>query len=164
VDKTLLVDSMGRYLTQSLFLELGYNEDAVYSLKDQDHFHNGKVYYSIKRIYLSMEDPTEYQFAHAAFCGWKHWQKICDNKAIRKHVDEWRAELEYKLRSQGIQQMIQQGRTGSFQAAKWLSDRGWDTRAAGRPSKEEIQREKEFNARASDEYGADVVRLLKKSG
>lgn len=155
-----MMDTMGRYLTQSLFLELGYNEDAIFTLKENDHFHNDKVYYSIKRLYLELEDPTEYQFANAVLCGWKHWQKLCDNKAIRRHIDEWRSELEYKLRAQGVQQMIAQGRTGSFQAAKWLADRGWDTRAAGRPSKEEIQREKEFNARASDEFSADVVRLL----
>jgi hypothetical protein len=161
VDKSLMLDSMGRYLTQSLFLEFAYNEDAIYSLKEQDHFHNGRVYYSIKRIYLEMADPTEYEFANAAFSGWKHWQKICDNKAIRKHIDEWRSELEYKLRCSGIKALIAQGTTGNFQAAKWLADRGWDTRGAGRPSKEEVQREKEFQSRAQDEFSGDVLRLLK---
>jgi hypothetical protein len=153
---------MGRYITQSLFLELGYNEDAIYTLKDQDHFHNGKLYISAKKLYLEMEDPTEYKFAITYFCGWKHWQKMSENKAIRKHIEEWREELEYKLRSEGVKAMIVQARTGSFQASKWLNDRGWEKRAAGRPSEAEIEREKEFQTRAKDEYGADVLRLMKK--
>lgn len=157
-----MTDSMGRYLTQSLFLEFAYNEDAIYSLKEQDHFHNGRVYYSIKRIYLEMADPTEYEFASAAFAGWKHWQKICDNKAIRKHIDEWRSELEYKLRCAGVKALIVQGSSGNFQAAKWLADRGWESRGAGRPSKEEVDREKAFQSRAGDEFSADVVRLMKR--
>jgi hypothetical protein len=161
-DKSKMVDSMGRYITQSLFLEVGYNEDAIYTFKDHDHFHNGKLYPSAKRLYLEMEDPTEYQFAKTYFVGWKHWLKMCENKVIRKNVDEWREELEYKLRSEGVKAMIVQARTGSFQASKWLNDRGWEKRAAGRPSESEIEREKEFQTRAKDEYGADVLRLMKK--
>lgn len=159
-----MLDGMGRYKTQSLFLEIGYDSDALFTFKDQDHTYEGKIYVSMKRLFLEMEDPTEYQFANTVLLGWKHWQKLTANKLIKQHVDEWRSELEYKLRAQGVQAMIHQGRTGSFQAAKWLADRGWDTRAAGRPSKEEIQREKEFQSRVTDEYGADVIRLLKNSG
>lgn len=159
-----MLDGMGRYKTQSLFLEFGYDADALFTLKDQDHIYEGKLYVSMKRLYLEMEDPTEYQFANTVLVNWKHWQKMTANKMIRQHVDEWRSELEYKLRAQGVQAMIQQGRTGSYQAAKWLADRGWDVRPAGRPSKEEIQREKEFQSRVTDEYGADVIRLLKNSG
>jgi hypothetical protein len=156
-----MLDGQSRYLTQSLFLELGYNDAALFTLKDDDYVYNGKYMLSAKRLYLLMEDPTEYDYANTVFCGWKHWQKICDNKAIRRSIDEWRSELEYKLRAKGIKSMIQEGQKGSFQAAKWLADRGWDQRGAGRPSKQEVQREKEFQARASDEYGADVLRLLK---
>lgn len=156
-----MLDSQGRYLTQSLFLELGYNETAIYTLKDHDHIYNGQVYPSAKKLFLEMQDPTEYRFAGTYFCGWKHWQKICANRAIKTHIDEWRLELEYKLRAEAIQQMIVQARTGSYQASKWLTDRGWDVRKAGRPSKDELDREKEIQNRANDEYGADVLRLMK---
>ena len=38
VDKTKLKDSMGRPMTQALFLEIGYETDkAVFTLKDEDH-------------------------------------------------------------------------------------------------------------------------------
>jgi hypothetical protein len=160
-EKSKMVDSVGRYLTQSLFLELGYNEDAIYTLKDNDHFHNGRLYISAKRLYLSMEDPTEYQFANVYFCGWKHWLKMTENKAIRRNIDEWREELELKLRAKGVKAMIQQAHTGSFQASKWLTDRGWEKRGAGRPSKDEVDAEKEYQTRDKETYGADVLRMLK---
>lgn len=160
--KDKMVDSGGKPLTQSLFLEIGYTEQAVYTLKDQDHEHNGKTYPSLKRLYLEAEDPTEYLFATTYLLGWRHWQRLCENKALRRHIDEWRDELEVKLRSRGVMQAIKNAELGGFQAAKWLADRGWDTRGAGRPSKEEIEKEKKIQAAISDEYGADIVRLMPK--
>ena len=153
------MDSKGRYLTQSLFLEIGYNPEAIYTLKDLDHSLNGKEYLSPKRIYLEMEDVTEYEFANTLFAGWRHWQKICENKALRAHVEEWRAELEYKLRSKAVRSLIGQAAGGSFQASKWLADRGWETRGAGRPTKAEVTKELAFRAKAEDEFTADIVRL-----
>lgn len=156
-----MIDSKGRFLTQSLFLEIGYNEDALFTLKDIDHFHNDKTYISLKSRYLELEDPTEYEFASQYLAGWRHWQKICENKLLKAHIQEWRAELEYKLRAQAVKSLIGQARTGNFQASKWLADRGWETRAAGRPSKEEIEREVKFQAKAEDEFTADIIRLKK---
>lgn len=158
--KAIMLDTMGKYRTQSLFLELGYGDEAVYTLKDYDHELNGKTYYSLKRLYLECEDPTEYEFANTHLLGWKHWQRMCENKVIRKHIDEWREELEVKLRSEAILEAIKQARGGTFQAAKWVADRGWNTRAAGRPSKAEVEHEKKIMARIDNEYGEDVIRMF----
>jgi hypothetical protein len=154
-----MLDGMGKPLTQSLFLEIGYTEQSVYTLKDQDHFHDGKWYPSLKRLYLETEDPTEYEFATTFLLGWKHWMRLCENKAVRRHVDEWREELEIKLRSKGVKEVLKSALAGNYQAAKYLSDRGWDTRGAGRPSKAEIEHEKKVQAAISDEYSADIIRL-----
>jgi len=156
-----MLDSMGKFRTQSLFLELGYGAEALFTLKDQDHVHDGKTYISMKRLYLEFEDPTEYEFANTVLLNWKHWQRMCENKLIRKHIDDWREELEVKLRCQAIGDAIQLAKSGQFQAAKWVADRGWATRAAGRPSKAEIEHEKKVQARIEDEYGADVIRMFK---
>lgn len=156
-----MLDSMGKFRTQSLFLELGYGADALFTLKDQDHEHEGKTYPSLKRLYLEFEDPTEYEFANTVLLGWRHWQRMCENKVIRKHIDEWREELEVKLRSQAIRDAIQEAKKGHFQAAKWVADRGWSTRGAGRPSKADIEHEKKVQARIDNEYGADVIRMFK---
>ncbi|MFM0827351.1 hypothetical protein, partial [Klebsiella oxytoca] len=62
IDKKLLKDTMGRPLTQGLFLEIGYNtEYAVYTLEDEDKEYKGKTYPALKKLYLACEDPTEYK-------------------------------------------------------------------------------------------------------
>lgn len=160
MDKTKLIDTAGRPLTQGLFLEIGYSEFAIYTLKDSDHEYRGKIYPSIKRLYLEMEDPTEYAFANLYLLGWNHWKRLCENKAIRKHIDEWREELELKLRCEGVKSMIKSASDGNYQASKWLSDRGWDNKGAGRPSKEDVEKERKFQARTSDEFQSDVIRLF----
>lgn len=154
-----MVDSQGRFRTLSLFLEIEYKEEAIYTLKEIDHIHNGKFYPSLKRLYLEMQDPTEYEFANTYLAGWRHWQKITENKVLKNHVEEWRAELEFKLRAQAVKSMIGQAATGNFQATKWLADRGWATRGAGKPTKEEVAREAKFLAKAEDEFTADIFRL-----
>jgi hypothetical protein len=84
IDKRRLKDKMGRPMTQALFLEIGYETDkAVYTLKDDDHTHNGVVYPSLKRLYLEMEDVVEYDFANTYLLGWSHWKRMNENMARR---------------------------------------------------------------------------------
>lgn len=154
-----MVDVMGRPLTQGLFLEVGYGESAIYTLKEDHHVLNGKEYPSLKKLYLQCADPTEYEFATTFLCGWKHWNRLCDNKTLRSHIDEWRFELEVKLRSQATKEVLAQSRSGSFQAAKWVADKGWSTRGAGRPSKEEQEREKNILKNINDDFEQDAIRL-----
>jgi hypothetical protein len=162
MDKSKLRDGRGRPLTQSLFLEVGYNTDfAVYTQKDEDYTYKGKLYLSLKRLYLEHEDPTEYDFATTHLLGWQHWQRIVRNKVFAKMVEEWREELELKLRSQAFREILDQSSTDKgFQAAKWIADKGWNKRAAGRPSNEDIARETKIQANINEEYNADVVRLI----
>lgn len=159
-----MLDSMGKMRTQSLFLELGYGDEACFTLKDEDYQYNGKNYTSLKRLYLETQDPTEYKFATEHLLGWKHWQRMVENKVIRKHIDEWRDELEIKLRCEAINNAIAEARKGHFQAAKWVADRGWATRGAGRPTKAEVEHERKIQARIEDEYSGDVVRMFANQG
>lgn len=161
INKSQLVDTMGRPLTQSLFLEIGYSEYAVYTLKEFDYEYKGKVYPSLKKLYLKEEDPTEYVFAEKHLLGWQHWKRLCENKVIRKHVDEWREELELKIRSQAIRDMMSlcASENGNFSAAKFLADRGWEKRGAGRPSKAEKERQDRIQDRIEEEFAADVKRM-----
>lgn len=164
IPRKQMLTSDGRPITQSLFLEMGYTEHSVYTLKDEDHEHNGKLYPSLKKLYLELEDATEYEFANKYLLGWKHWQRIVENKSLAPHVMEWREELELKLRARAVKQMMELAHTGSYQASKWLADRGWDTRAAGRPTKAEKEKNARINDRIKDEYGADVHRLFANQG
>lgn len=162
IDKSKLYDSRGYPITQSLFLEFGYTPSmAVYTLKENDYEYEGVLYPSIKKLYLELADPTEYEFANTYFLNWKHWTRITENKAIRAYIDEWREELEYKLRSNATRQMIDAAKGGNYQAIKWLTDRGWNTKAPGRPSKEQKIHEEGIQSRIQNEYSADVHRLFK---
>jgi hypothetical protein len=148
------VDEKGRYKTLSLFLEIGYNEDALFTLKGYDHEYGGKVYPSLKKLFLEASDPTEYKFATTYLADWDHWQKICANKVLALHVEKWRYELELKLRAEGVERVLKSARSkGNWLAAKFLAEKGWETRAAGRPSKA-IQ----------SEFEDDIVRLRAVNG
>ena len=163
IDKNKLKDTDGKPLTQSLFLEIIYSKQyAVYTLKDEDYMYKGKLYPSLKRLYLEHEDPTEYDFANTYLIGWQHWQRLKRNKNIGPHIKEWAEELELKLRSQAIRDIIDSSADDkSFQASKWLADRGWDKRGAGRPGKQEAIHEERMQERIADEFKGDVVRMLK---
>lgn len=157
--RSSMLDSVGRSLTQSMFLEVGYSDAALYTLKDVDHEYNGKIYPSLKRLYLLEEDPTEYEFAVKYLLGWKHWQRLCENKLLRRSIDEWRAELEIKLRSRAVKEMIKSSANGKIVASKWLADKGWAQRGAGRPTKAEVEGEKALLATVAEEFNEDVQRL-----
>jgi len=161
IDRSKFLDVMGRPLTQSLFLELGYSENAVYTLKEYDYPYKGKHYPSLKRLFLLEEDPTEYAFAEKHLLGWQHWKRLCENKAIAKHIEEWREELELKIRSQAVRDMMNMcaSESGNYSAAKFLADRGWEKRAAGRPSKAEKDKHLRIEEKIEEEFAADVKRL-----
>jgi hypothetical protein len=161
IDKSLLLDTMGRPLTQGLFLEIGYDTRyAIFTFNDDDKEYEDKTYYSLKKLFLSCDDPTEYEFANKFLLGWRHWQRMNENIVLRKEFDVWREEFEVKLRSDAIRSIIDMTAEGAnFQAAKWLADKGWDKRAAGRPSKAEIDRHKKINQRLGDELDNDIDRM-----
>lgn len=161
----MLVDDRGRYKTLSLFLEIAYDKDAIYTLKGYDHTHDGKTYISLKRLYLEMADPTEYEFASKYLADWDHWQKICNNKRLALEVEKWRYELELKLRAEGVQRILKSARSkGNWLAAKFLAEKGWELRSAGRPTKDEIERETKIQAAIQSEFEEDIVRLRAVNG
>lgn len=160
ITRDMLVDDRGRYRTLSLFLEIAYDADAIYTLKGYDHEYNGKTYISLKRLFLEMSDPTEYEFANTYLADWEHWQKICNNKVLAQEIAKWRYELELKLRSEGIQWVIKSARKKqNWLAAKFLAERGWEVRAAGRPSKEEVDRNTAIESAIHKEFQDDIARL-----
>lgn len=162
IDKSKLKDTLGRPLTQGLFLEISYDTKyAVFTLDDEDKTYKDVLYPSLKKLYLDLADVTEYQFAKKHLLGWKHWRRLNDNNVLRAYFDDWREELEVAMRSEAILSIVDMTTSdqGNFQAAKWLADRGWDKRGAGRPSKAELDREKRINDKIGDELGAEIIRM-----
>jgi len=161
-DKSKLKGDTGLPITESLFLECGYSSNAVYTLKEEDYEYNGVLYPSIKLLYLNevtSPDEGEYDFANKYFLNWRHWERICRNKVLRKHIDEWREELEVKLRSKGLSQVLKHAEEGNYQAAKWIAEGVFSKRKAGRPTKEEKERKLAIDERVANDWADDIARV-----
>lgn len=161
-DKSRFKDDKGRYIVQGLFLEDRYNADmATYTFDGEDKNYKGTVFPSLKKLYLEYGDPTEYKFANEYLYDWDHWQRLCKNAVVSRHIEKWREELRLALISDGIETMITLSAEGkSYQAAKFLADAGWDVQKRGRPSKEEVEGELKKRADAEKEFDDDF-QLLK---
>lgn len=158
-------DSQGRYITKGLFFEtITFDHKKIFTppftLKSYDHEYEGVKYASMKLLYMSFDDPTEYQFAIQVLGSWEHWKKLCDTTWFAPVVAEWRDEMEIKLRSQGVQAMAILAVSGKESAAKWLAEGGFkEKRKAGRPTKEEKEGELKKQTRIRDDLKADMERL-----
>lgn len=160
IDKTRLKDSQGRPLTQGLFLEVAYDTKyAVYTKKDEDFEYEGVVYPSLKRLYLEMEDPIEYDFANKYLLNWQQWQRICNNKLFKKEIDSWREELELKIRAGALKGLADAAYSkDNVQAFKYLLEKGWEKRGAGRPTKKQQEHDESLKNAIANDYAEDIAR------
>ena len=161
MDKSKFKDDKGRYIVQGLFLEDRYNTDlAVFTFDGEDKTYKGVVYPSLKRIYLEHGDPKEYSFARKYLFDWNHWQRLCKNAIVGKHINDWRTELELSLISEGVSALVDLAlNEKSYQAAKYLAECGWKKEKVGRPSKEQIDGELKRQADIEKEFEDDFQLL-----
>lgn len=145
INHELLRTPQGVYKTRSLFFELALERTSVvYTLKSQDH----EGYPSLNRLYLEMEDPTEYQFAKTYLANWDHWLKLSESDFFIPYLEQWRTELELKLKSKAyhsIAKIANSETKDSFSANKYLlesyrrlTQTENDKPSKGRPSKSDI--------------------------
>ena len=135
-------DSKGHWFTVGLFKELSTNPDTVLYTLDE-----------AREYYLECNDITGYQFSIKYLGGWKHWQQLFNSPKLEPIIREWEEELEVRLRSEAVQHIVDLAKSEKgYQAAKYLADKGWKVRDAGRPSKEEIQRETRVQSKMYSEF------------
>lgn len=164
--------SNGRRVLRSLFVETAINEvmelgvvEPVFTIKDDNFVKNGKFYWSLKNIYFSYDHIPgyEYQFAMDVFGDWNHWVLLCEtsNGVVSELIKSWRDELTIRIQAKAMEAMILtatcDGSKGT-PAAKFLADRGWEVKR-GRPSKDEIEREKKIQSGVNREIEEDMARL-----
>ena len=163
----VMKDEQGRYRTISLFWELRHqagNYEPVFTLKSYDLQKEDKLYPSLKKIYLTYDHVPgfEYEFATDVFGSWDHWQKITHSKGTLKDtVQEWRDELDVRIKAQSLKAMMLASRDNDAKgvnAAKYLAEKGYASKR-GRPSKEEVEREKRIQASANKELAEDLERI-----
>jgi len=112
-------------------------------------FEDKEKWKALRLEYLDAMDPTEYLFATNSKIldggksgnKWVHWKFICKSSYCKGDVELWREELEIKIRAKGIKGIVLSSMDGSFQAQKYLADKGWETKR-GRPSKADVASEK----------------------
>lgn len=162
-------DALSKWRTASLFWDAcephQRGPHTIYTLHEEDIVRDGKTYKSLKKIYMSYDHIPfhEYEFANDWLGGWPHWDMMATRGVviIRNAISSWRMELEIKLKSMAIKSMIKSAREDGvkgFSAAKYLADKGYAT-VRGRPSKEEIEREKKMAAGISQELEEDMERI-----
>jgi hypothetical protein len=162
-DRSKFKDERGSYITQSLFLEVGYDTDkAVYTFSDEDKEYKGVTYKSLRKLYLEECDPTEYNFAVKYLWGWEHWQRLCNNKLLLEEITKWREELEIKLRAMGVRNIIRQS-GDAMVAAKWVADGLWDT-ARDKRTKSGKAKEKAIREKVDKAVEDDASRIIQFKG
>lgn len=160
---------MGSFQTKGLFYELTLPEDrkimgTSWTLKEHDLQADGMIYKSMKRVYLEMEDVTEYDFAMATLGSFKHWERVVESPILIKHITQWRKELNLKLKARAMRSIIKAATEDeklSFQAMKYLADNEYLDKKAkrGRPSKDEIKAELQREVENSKTFKDDAERI-----
>lgn len=155
-----LVDPFGRYRTYSLFIEKPTEGmDPLWTLKDIEY----KGYPSLKQIYFSYEHipGLEYDFAIEIIGSWEHWDKLSNTSGLRSIFKEWRDELEIRNRSRALRSIIgtaKESTAAGTTAAKYLVERGYASKR-GRPSKEEVERERKIQVGVEKDLEDDLARV-----
>lgn len=155
-------DSANRWLTSGLFYGLrDYDlKFAKFCLDDEDREVGGKTLLSIKKLYMSCSDPTEYEFATKYLGGWEHWKALQEVNLLAPYIATWRDEFEVKVRAENIKHIAKLAKTEKgYQAAKFLADCGWKNRPAGAPSKEEKEGFKKQLEKVNNVIALDAERL-----
>lgn len=154
-------------LTKGLFFETADDHTVdLYTLKDVDHLVGDKLYPSLYRLYMGMEDVIEYTFAKTYFEGYEHWQMVCSSSWFKEYISRWRKELELKVRSDALLRLREDARSNSRSAQmsnRFLLDRGWDLevgKGRGRPSKAEVKQAAKEAAEQKSTDEADYFRLV----
>ena len=155
-----------RYL-EGLFFEKNRMEDRQgchYTLKDRDH----QGFPSLYRLYMEKEDLTEWGFAQAYLDGWEHWDILCNCLWFKPYVERWRKELELKIKGRALsnirQVAIDETNKNSYYANKLLLEGGWKDKESsaqkrGRPSKDEIKKEADYQAQSITRIREDSKRI-----
>lgn len=156
--------SNARYLKGLFFEEtLGDKSTVLYTLKDSDHL----GYPSLYRLYMEVNDPTEYRFAIQYLDGFEHWEMLTQCTWFQPYVSRWRNELEIRMKSENLAKLISFADTtvpnkDTLATNKYLLEAGWKPPATkGRPSKDQIKKAADSIAQEHRRIEEDFERIGK---
>lgn len=110
----------------------------------------------LRKLYLEIADPTEYEFANKCFHSYKHFKFLMELSYFKKFIDDCRDELELKLRSEAVLKIRDEALKGAgssaITASKFLIERNW---IGNKKEKEALIRrskqDKEINSLVEDD-------------
>lgn len=117
-------NSSNQHFLNALFYEM-VGEDkssCLYTLKDEDH----KGFKSLKKLFLSESDVSEYRFARKYLDSYIHWKKLLSCSWFEEHILAWREELRTKLSSlylSQIEEIAAKGGKEGLAANRYLLER-----------------------------------------
>ena len=161
--------------TKSLFWELDYeSEYSLFTLKEEECIHKptGRVLLPIGKLFIEMtvDDPTEYDFADAVFGSWAVWDKIRNSdKRLVAEIEKWRLEADVRRKALAFKTLLNEVKNdgkASFSAAKYLLEEGWKkTDARTADGRKDRAKQREQADKAFDRAGIqDDLKRLKEQG
>jgi len=161
----------GRWAGGGLVLELnkGLREtEPIYTLQDYDITVDGKWYPSLYRLYMEMEDPTEFEFAKKYLGSYGQWLAICRIAEFKPYHERWQNEVILQLQSRALKALVLESQSeskNSFAANKFIIEKGWIEKTSsrnkvGRPSKEDVARAAKIEVADKDKILEDYNRLI----
>lgn len=164
-------NSGGNFYLQALFWDKNTDPlktNSIYTLKDEDHTVGNKTYPSLRKLYVALEDLTEYEFSQKYLGGWPHWKKLRECSWFQPFYEEWREELEIRVRARALNEIKAKAynpdHKDNLTASKFIVSGGWEKKpekgGVGRTTKQKIQTEAEKLFKTKDEIEEDYNRLL----
>lgn len=153
-----------RLLKALFFEQVGEDKSSVvYTLKDVDH----EGFSSMYRLYMEIDDPTEWEVSQQLVDGWEHWEMLCNCSWFKPFIERWRKELELRYKSKALVKIRSEAKAGgrdAFQANKYLLEKAWEPKEAkeskrGRPTKDDIKKAADELAKAENRLLDDFNRI-----
>lgn len=106
-----------------------------------------------RKKFLEANDPTGFVFSEEWLeDGYRHWKNFRKAYEAKSEIQEWESTLDIQLQAKAIRAIAEQ--KDSFQANKWLADRGWIEKEDNR-----TKQAKKAADKVASEVADDMARL-----
>lgn len=165
MDRSILKDASGGYRT-NIFIDFNKSthdtNKPLYTMRELP-------YRGLPSAYLIyMTSSSEYEAAMKLVGSWQHWEKLCKSRPFMEGTEDsgqwaglqaWRAEKDIKDRAIAYNQLRINAATGNVQAQKMLYEGIKSAYKRGRPSKSEILKLAQEEAKHLREIRDDFKRV-----
>lgn len=164
-DKPPYKNASGVWLSVQLFIERWYLlAESERGYTPVFSFQGREGYIDCRSTFIECNDPTGYKWAMKYLNSWDHMDKLLRSQWFVKEFESWVAELEQKLKSEAVQNIMEiaaQPGPQAYLASKYIASHDWKPRphGRGRPSKEELSGELKRAADMITREEADAERM-----